>query len=231
VLSTEQQGRLQTFQQLLYVEQDVEFLLVILDHAVADLDQKALDLFEEHKLGRMTNGARGLLLLVAPFCEQARIEVGYDLEGLLPDGFIAELEYEQMLPFFQQDRVGHGVEALTELLVARLLASGSGEVAANADSNYLSGGGGARISTSGSVKPFIPAVDIYLPQATPIATLELYRQVLSERIKDPELGIYTLGTRKFLREWLVTDGQQKNALKELDKVFSLAEVLIETDHC
>jgi len=229
-LSIAQQGRLQEFQRLLHVEQDVEFLLVILDQATSDLDQTALELFEQNRLGSKTAGARGLLLVVDPINQQARIEVGYDLEGLFPDGFIAGLEYDQMLPFFQQHRIGDGVEALTELLVTRLFNQEDGDVAAVSGQAYLSGGGGARISTAGEVAPGLSAEpDRYLPQPTPLATLDVYRQALLDRSKDPELEIYTSETRQFLRKWLVTDAQQQNALRELERVFSSAEVLIEQE--
>lgn len=225
ILLAAQQERLQTFQQLLYAEQDIEFMLVILDRAAADLDKLAQELFEEQALGQKTAGARGLLLVVDPFSEQARIEVGYDLEGLFPDGFIAGLEYDQMLPFFQQNRIGPGVEALTELLVARLLDQGEEQLDRRRAGEHLSGGGGARISTSGSAAQSRSALPgTYLPQATPLATLGVYRHVLADRSKDPELEIYTPESRRFFRNWLVTDAQQQNALKELDRGFMVAEV-------
>lgn len=230
VLSALQRQRLQRFQQLLNEEQDIHFLLLILDRKAADLDSLALELFEQNALGADTVGARGLLLVVDPFSQQARIEVGYDLEGVFPDGFIAGLEYDQMLPFFQQDRIGHGVEALTELLVARLsaeeadAATKDGQVMEN---GYLSGGGGARISTSGSSSPVLPANREYLPQVTPLASLAVYQQVLRDRVKDPELEIYTPQSRRFFRDWLVTDAQQQNALSDLDEALPHAEVMIQ----
>jgi uncharacterized membrane protein YgcG len=228
LLSSAQQQRLKEFQQLLLTEQDVDFLLVILDQAAVDLDQQALDLFELNRLGEQTAGARGLLLLVDPLTEQARIEVGYDLEGIFPDGFIAGLEYDQMLPFFQQQRVGHGVEAITELLVARLFEQDEKGVDPGIETAHLSGGAGARISTTGSVKSVVAApAGTYLPQPTPLATLDVYRQVLRDRSKDPDLDIYTPESRSFFRNWLVTDAQQQNSLKSLDNDFALAAELVQ----
>ncbi len=224
LLSSAQHERLQEFQRLLHSEQDVEFLLVILDQATADLDRLALDLFERNRLGQTTAGARGLLLVVDPFNEQARIEIGYDLEGLFPDGFVASLEYDQMLPFFQQQRVGQGVEALTELLVVRLIDEEK-KAGNQVDRKHLSGGAGARISTAGEVAQLQKTPGIYLPQATPLGTLESYRQSLRDRSKDPELEIFTPETQEFFRNWLVTDAQQQNALRDLERVFTSAEVL------
>lgn len=224
LLSAAQKQRLTEFKQLLLAEQDVEFMLVILDQAANDLDQQAVELFEKNRLGDRTAGARGLLLLVDPFSQQARIEVGYDLEGLFPDGFIAGLEYDQMLPFFQSDRVAEGVEALTELLVARLLRQETAEPANPRASGHLSGGAGARISTAGQLdQPASGSSGSYLPQATPLETLQVYRQVLRDRCKDPQLKIYTPETRQFFSSWLVTDGQQQNALRELERAWPTAK--------
>lgn len=62
-LMAAQLERIQTFQQLLYAGQDIEFMLVILDQASANPAQQALALPEELALGRNTAGAKGVLLL------------------------------------------------------------------------------------------------------------------------------------------------------------------------
>lgn len=230
LLSSSQQQRLESFHQLLYREQDVEFLLAILDRSSADLDRTALELFEQHRLGSRTTGARGLLLVIDPFSQQVRIEVGYDLEGVFPDGYIAGLEYDQMRPFFQQHRIGAGVEALTELLVVRLQEKGEDSAGSVGETEHLSGGAGARISTSGTVPAKgTAAPGTYLPQATPLGTLQVYRQVLQEQCKDPELEIYTAETQGFFSRWLVTDAQQQNELNGLERMLSFAEVKIRDD--
>jgi uncharacterized membrane protein YgcG len=53
----------------------------------------------QHCIGDKTTGTRGLLLIIDPHQQQDRIKVGYDLEGIPTDGFIARLQYEQLLPF------------------------------------------------------------------------------------------------------------------------------------
>lgn len=229
LLSAAQKQRLSELQRLLLKEHDVHLFVATLDHPAANLDQLALELFEKKSLGQQTNGARGLLLVVDPQQRQVRIEVGYDLEGVFPDGFIAGLEYDQMLPFFQQDRIGHGIEALTELLVERLMHESRSESKSSQAANHLSGGAGAKIKIT--EKP--PAVthhsrtdsETFLPQITPMATLESYCDSLSARNKNPNLGIFTPESREFFSNWLVTDAQQQNALKILNKNLPAAEVV------
>jgi len=229
LLSTGQVQRLNEFQRLLLKERDVHLFIATLDQPAANLDQTALELFEKKSLGKQTNGARGLLLAIDSHNKQVRIEVGYDLEGVFPDGFIAGLEYDQMLPFFQQNRIGHGIEALTEMLVERLMRDDTSESKPSLPPDHLSGGAGAKIQIT--QKASDPAgnsptgEETLLPQPTPIATLEKYRSSLAARNKNPNLAIYTPESREFFSHWLVTDGQQKNALKSLDENLPTAEVI------
>ncbi|MBN1956624.1 MAG: TPM domain-containing protein [Desulfuromonadales bacterium] len=234
LFSDAQEKRLTTFQQLLLKEQDVHFFVVTLAQTTNNIDQAALKIFEEAALGSVTTGARGLLLVIDPQQQQLRIEVGYDLEGIFPDGFIAGLEYDQMLPFFQQNRIGHGIEALTELLVHQLseetTSDRSGE---KRTTQHLSGGAGAKISTakpdSTDVYQRSESVSEYSAQPTPLATLLQYRASLAAHEKSPRLDIYTPETRDFFSSWLVTDAQQQNALNILEENLANAETLEESD--
>jgi uncharacterized membrane protein YgcG len=60
---------------------------------------------------------RGLLLVID--ADQVRLEVGYTLEGVLPDAFAAYVEHRQMVPFFERGRVADGILSTTELIVTR----------------------------------------------------------------------------------------------------------------
>ena len=229
LLSAAQEQRLSEFQHLLLKERDVHLFIATLNQPAGNLDQMALELFEKKSLGEQTSGARGLLLVIDPHQQQVRIEVGYDLEGVFPDGFIAGLEYDQMLPFFQQNRIGHGIEALTELLVTRLTRNDIPKSKSSPATDHRSGGAGAkiRITQKAPVTTDNSLADggAFLPQATPIATLESYRDSLSAFNKNPNLAIYTPESRNFFSRWLVTDGQQQNALRTLEESLPAAEVV------
>lgn len=60
----------------------------------------------------------GVLLLVATEDRISRIEVGYGLEGVLPDGKTGEIRDRYMLPYFQKNELGtglmHGYMAVAE---------------------------------------------------------------------------------------------------------------------
>jgi len=222
LLKTEQLIHLNNYHHLLLRNLNIHFQLTILAESPDDPDRKAVELFDTLGLGETTGGARGVLLLVDPVGEQVRLEIGYDLEGTFPDGFVAYLEREQMAPFFAAGRVGDGVEATVELLVGRSL----GEVPADfqggkVELKHLSGGAGARspmpIGDGIQTKPVVENEEDFAAQPSPRQTLERYLEILQQHVKDPDLCIYTPESRNFFRKWLVTDAQQDHERKELEK--------------
>ena len=178
-----------------------------------------------------------MLFLVDPAGKQVRLEIGYDLEGVFTDAFIGYVERRQMMPFFQAGRVGPGIEATAELLVGRAMGA---EGTQDSDlalkppdpDERLSGGGGARIDVEiGSGvprKPQSPMAGEFGPQSTPQKALETYKMVLRGHVKDPELTLYTEETRRFLRQWLVTDAQQDNEFKAITRN-GAGEVILSED--
>jgi uncharacterized protein len=213
VLSPAERDRLVRFHGTLLRELDIHLKLVVLDASPGDLDALAAEMFAEQGVGRKTGDARGVLILVDPAGRQVRMEIGYGLEGVFPDAFVGHIERNQMVPFFQANRVGPGIEATVELLVAKALESMEEkaydpEESRDPAGDHLSGGAGARVDVAtGSGQPDkgkASADTSFGPQATPLGTLEEYKKVLHFRIKDPDLGIYTPETRDFFRKWLVT---------------------------
>ncbi|MDP2389803.1 MAG: TPM domain-containing protein, partial [Acidobacteriota bacterium] len=67
-------------------------------------------LFKEWGVGQEKTD-NGVLILVAPNDREIRIEVGYGLEGVLPDGLAGEIRDEQFLPRFRDDDYSGGISA------------------------------------------------------------------------------------------------------------------------
>ena len=236
LLSVNQQLRMGRLHRLLLNDLDIHIKTVVLADSPMNLNQAAVSLFEKSQLGVKTRGARGVLIVVDPTGEQVRVEIGYDLEGVYPDAFVGAVERDQLVPFFQTGQVGKGIEATVELFVQRAMAVIKDDIDNNerksfAVDDYLSGGGGASVRAAIGTTPPKKTVFQYAqefgPQSSPMLTLELYKRVLRGRIKDPDLGLYTKETRKFLRQWPVTDAQQKNELRNIESVFSKAIVVME----
>jgi len=72
-----------------------------------------VELFEKAGIGKKDID-NGLLILVAPNERKYRIEVGFGLEGLIPDIEARQIGVKILEPYFKQDRFGEG---LTEALI------------------------------------------------------------------------------------------------------------------
>ena len=222
LLSRQQKEYLNDYNNALLKDLDIHFKLIILAEPAEDINQAAAELFGD--LGVKTGGARGLLFLVDPRGKQARIEVGYDLETVFPDAFVGYIENNQMVPFFAAGRTGTGVAAATELFVSRVqrYLSGQGfepfeEIGAR---RYFSGGGGARVRVdigSGKTNSRSVSAEPFLARTSPEETLHEYMRVLRQHEKNPQLELFTPETREFFKKWLVTDAQQDNELRLLER--------------
>jgi len=216
--------RIASLHRALLRDGDIHFRLEILPEASDHINREAVQLFDTYRLGETTRAARGVLLLVDPMGEQVRLEIGSDLEGVFPDGFVGYVEEQQLAPFFRSGRVGEGVEATVELLVARAMDEKAFDPSTLPAAPHLSGGGGARINVSfGSSNPDAPPaanLQDYLPGATPHESLQVYMEILSRGVTDPQLPLYTLSTRTLLETWLVTRAQQQQELRRLETGFA-----------
>ena len=72
------------------------------------LEDISLGILREWGLGDKEQN-NGVLILLVPLERQARIEVGYGLEGALPDGKTGRIQDEHMIPAFSQGDYDRGV--------------------------------------------------------------------------------------------------------------------------
>lgn len=73
------------------------------------VEDYAVRLFERWGVGQ-AQVDNGVLVLVAPSEREMRIEVGYGLEGVLPDGLAGEIIRTSFLPHFRNDDYARGIE-------------------------------------------------------------------------------------------------------------------------
>jgi len=238
LLSAEQKSRIAKLNQKLLEDLDIHFQVVILTQSPPDLNARAVQVFEQNRIGELTRGKKGLLFLVDPQGRAARLEVGYDLEGMFTDAFSGYVEREQLKPFYASGKIGPGIEATVELLVGEVMDTiGEGDDDADLPialkSGPGSGGAGARIDLNQdpTVQPKKPTrfPRAFQAQPEPLLTLKIYMDVLRARDKDPELGIYTPETRSFFRKWTVTNAQMNNELKGLERVIGSARSATQGD--
>jgi uncharacterized protein len=86
-----------------------------------DISEYAVKMFENGGKGIGQKGKdNGLLVLVAKDDRKIKIEVGYDLEGFIPDGFAGETIRDAIGPAFRQNNYGQGLLAGTTRLINRI---------------------------------------------------------------------------------------------------------------
>lgn len=77
-----------------------------------DLPSYAVKMFENGGKGIGQKGKdNGVLIVLAVDDRQVRVEVGYDIEGFVTDGFGGEVSREVMVPFFRAGDYGQGLLA------------------------------------------------------------------------------------------------------------------------
>jgi uncharacterized protein len=103
------------------------------------VEEYAVKVFESWKLGQKGKD-NGILVVVVPQDRKMRIEVGYGLEGPLPDGAAGGIIRTWMTPAFKAGNYDKGIEDGVAAIIARLEDRPVGRTPAAAVSS--SGGGG-----------------------------------------------------------------------------------------
>ena len=86
-----------------------------------DIREYAVKMFENHGKGIGQRGKdNGLLVLLAVDDRQVRVEVGYDLEQFITDGFSGEVSRQYMAPEFRRGAYGAGLLAGVSRIIARI---------------------------------------------------------------------------------------------------------------
>jgi uncharacterized protein len=85
------------------------------------IDEYAVKMFENGGRGIGDKGKdNGLLIVVARDDRKVRIEVGYDLEGFIPDGYAGQTIREAIAPAFRAERYGPGLLDATTRIINRI---------------------------------------------------------------------------------------------------------------
>ncbi|MFP7723467.1 TPM domain-containing protein [Lysobacter sp. A3-1-A15] len=91
-------------------------VLVVPTTQPEDIAQYAVRVFDQWRLGR-EGVDDGVLLLVAKDDRRVRIEVGYGLEGPIPDATASRVVQEYLVPRFREGDYAGGIEQATGVLV------------------------------------------------------------------------------------------------------------------
>jgi uncharacterized protein len=85
------------------------------------IEEYGVKLFEQAGIGQRGKD-NGVLVLFAQQERRVRIEVGYDLEEFITDGFAGDVIRQEFLPAFREGRFGEGLLAGTTRIIERIAA-------------------------------------------------------------------------------------------------------------
>jgi uncharacterized protein len=80
-----------------------------------DIHQFAIERADQWKFGS-NRASASVLVVVAAKDRKYRIEVGYDWEGTLPDGYVGQVGRDYFVPNFRAGRYGQGIFEVTAVL-------------------------------------------------------------------------------------------------------------------
>src|SRR5262249_33501575 len=86
------------------------FILTVRNLGGEDIEGFSNRAFRAYKIGDPKKN-NGVLLVIAKEDRRIRIEVGYGLEGVLPDGRAGQIIREEITPYFKQGNYSGGTEA------------------------------------------------------------------------------------------------------------------------
>ncbi len=89
-----------------------------------DIETMAVELYRKWGIGKKGKD-NGVLILMSVQDRAVRIEVGYGLEAILPDGKCGEIIREEMIPYFKEGQYGNGIAA-GAINIAGIIAQNAG---------------------------------------------------------------------------------------------------------
>jgi len=169
------------------------------------IESVTAEIFSKWQIGG-TTGGRGLLLLLANKEKLIKIEVSYELEDVFTDIFCGYIEDKQLKAYFLSDQVDIGLVALMEEIEQRSRIKHQEDYTAaqidRLDAELLSGGAGARRQLADYREEEVAAVGLnYPPGHTPDEAWQTLIRSWENKVRDPNLGVYTEVTRLAYRDF------------------------------
>ena len=169
------------------------------------IEHLAAALFSNWQIGRATGG-RGILLVLAEKEKVIKLEVSYELEDVFTDIFCGYIEDKQLKSYFLSNQLNIGLVAVMEEIEQRAqVKQQAGYTVADIDGldrELLSGGAGAKRELSGFRPETVsPQGEHYPAGRTPDEAWQTLIRSWENKVRDPNLGVYTHITRLAYRDY------------------------------
>ena len=115
-------------------------LVVLVIPALDDypIEYYSMDVAEKNKVGSKKHD-NGIILLIVKNDKKLRIEVGYGLEGVLPDAMANSIIRNVIVPHFRQNDYYSGISSGVEAIIAATAGEYKGEPQKDKDKNAVHG--------------------------------------------------------------------------------------------
>jgi TPM domain len=172
------------------------------NHSIESL---AATLFSNWKIGQ-TTGGRGILLIFADKEKLIKIEVSYELEDVFTDIFCGYIEDKQLKNYFLSNQLNIGLVAVLEEIEQRAQIKQQADYTVadidRLDRELLSGGAGAKRQLSDfQPETAAAAAENYPAGRTPDEAWQTLIRSWENKVRDPDLGVYTHITRLAYRDF------------------------------
>ncbi len=198
-----------TAKHLALIQEDyaIEVMIVTLpslppSHTIESL---AAEIFSNWQIGAATGG-RGLLLLLSDKEKLIKIEVSYELEDVFTDIFCGYIEDKQLKAYFLSGQVDIGLVAVMEEIEQRSRIRHQQDYTAaqidQLDAELLSGGAGAKRQLRDYRQEAVAERGQFYPAgSTPGKAWQTLIRSWENKLRDPNLGVYTEVTRLAYRDF------------------------------
>ncbi len=208
---------------------DIDFVVVIVPSLQGDdVVAYSADLFSDWKIGKSTQGKKGILILISMADERIKIEVGYDLEHIYTDLYIGQVEREMLGEFLEQADWERGFLATMENFVERTYrmykkGDDTREVFERIEEDYYSGGAGAttRFDFGGALKKPLPQTsqelkEYFGAQPTPQQAHQRYMEFNARNMSDYTVDLFSEDSQIFFSHWRTSSGQRRSEAQAED---------------
>ena len=210
----------------------IDFHVVTMEQA-GTIESQSERVFRERKIG---DGAPtgGLLVLLNARTQQARIEVGYSLEGGLTDLHVGRIARDQLAPYVSYAAAGMAVmDVLHHMRDQVYLSAAVGNIQLGEEfrrapayaeiQRYLSGGAGAKARLSSQpmdadLKRVVPPERRarYAPSADVKESVTAFLRATADSAGDPTLPLFTEGSRLMRAEYPFAPFEEFKRMEAID---------------
>ncbi len=223
LLSNDQISSLIEYHNWVLENHDIDIRVITLNKQV-DIDLYAAETFDKEQVGSLSSTHKGLLFILDTLGEHVRIEVSANLESVFTDAFVGYIERNQMIPFFENDRLADGIFATTELIRIRAV-----EAAENKEFQITdfkgSIGGGAK--TKMKLNNDVGQVTGNTKEAKTVAIKNVYAadtpeeslQRMFDNYSKSDMGDWDVlnpSSIKYMQSMISTRAQRMNSIKRYD---------------